>query len=77
MECWSSESLLHAQPGGEALFDTQKNVSEWYVSISTFKPSFGGMRLSRYILNKTRNVVVSGQGSRQSELPGETPGNQR
>lgn len=67
MECWSSESLLHAQHRGEALFATQKNVLEWYVSISTFKPSFGGMRLSRCILNNTKNVVVSGQGSRQSE----------
>lgn len=68
MECWSFESLLHAQPRGEALFDTQKNVSEWYVSISTFKPSFGGMRLSRYILKECKKCsCLTGQGSRQSE----------
>lgn len=72
MECWSFESLLHAQPRGEALFDTQeKNVSEWYVSISTFKPSFGGMRLSRYILKECKKCsCLTGQGSSQSgELP--------
>lgn len=50
MECWSSESLLYAQPRGEALFDAQKNVSEGYVSMSAFKPNLGGMRLSGCIL---------------------------
>ena len=63
MECWSSESLLYAQPKREALFDTQRNVSEGYVSISTFKPSFGGMKLSRCILKGMQEMQVREAGS--------------
>lgn len=50
---------VYAQPMGEALFDTQKNVSEWHVSISMFKAKFWGNETEwMHFGGDARNVVI-------------------